>query len=266
MPRIAKADIFAALERAANHIRSAASSDGITSRADMRAKLRELHGIERLLTDVLYRFIDHRDAKAGARITETDIAAALGYARSQMVDQYDLNRNGLSASEIARMSSIGRMAVQLARQLKRAAQQEAGLHPAELAEMLDSLAEGLYFDDFASESAESLEAFFFEAQLDALTENSFSQVLDLNPVNPREVIERMMPAAGMLERFVDIQKPDRQAQATELIEALRAHLYDLSVIILGEDDPGLDPLHPVYVAGLTRKGALVGLKSQVVWT
>lgn len=266
MPRIAKADVFAALERAANHIRSAAGNDGITSRSDMRRKLRELHGIERLLTDVFYRFIDHRDAKAGARITESDISDALSYARRQMIDQYDLNRNGLSASEIARMSSTGRMAVQLARQLKRAAQQEADLHPAELAEKLGDLAQDLYFDDFASESTESLTPFFLDIRLSSLTEHSFSQALDLNPANPREVIERVLPAAGFMERFVDIQLPGHQSQAIELVEALRAHLYDLSIIILGEDDPALDPVHPVYTVGLTRKGAIVGLRSQVVWT
>jgi hypothetical protein len=266
MPRIAKADVLAALERAANHIRSAAGSDGITSRSDMRHKLRELQGIERLLTDVFYRFIDHRDAKAGARITEGDIAEAVSHARNQMIDQYDLNRNGLSASEVARMSSTGRMAVQLARQLKRAAQQEADLHPAELAEKLGDLVEGLWFDDFGSESSEALEPYFHDIRLGALTEHSFSQALDLNPADPREVIERMLPAGGFLERFVDIQIPDRQSQAIELIEVLRAHLYDLSVIILGEDDPGMDPAHPAYLVGLTRKGVIVGLKSKVVWT
>lgn len=266
MPRIAKADVVAALERAANHIRAAAGSDGITSRNDMRRKLRELHGIERVLTDIFYRFIDHRDAKAGARITEKDISQAIGYARAHMIDQYDLNRNGLSSSEVAMMSSTGRMAVQLARQLKRAAQQEAGLHPAELAEKFAELAESLYFDDFASESAEPLTPFYLETKLAVLSENTFSEALDLNPADPQQVIERIMAAAGFLERFVDIQVPERRAQAVELVEALKAYLYDLSVIVLGEDEPGADPVHPVYIVGLTRKGAVVGLTSTLVWT
>ncbi|MEM9986835.1 MAG: nuclease A inhibitor family protein, partial [Bacteroidota bacterium] len=83
---------------------------------------------------------------------------------------------------------------------------------------------------------------------------------------PRQVIERKLPAAGFFERFADVQPIESRTQALELIEALKAHLYDLSVIVLGEDDPSLDPVHPVYIVGLNRKGNLVGLKSQVVWT
>ncbi len=158
------------------------------------------------------------------------------------------------------------MAVQLARQLKRAAQQEADLHPAELADKLGELAEGLRFDDYASESSEALESFYLESQLDRLSETSFSEALSLDPVDPRQVIERKLPAAGFFERFADVQPIDSRTQALELIEALKAHLYDLSVIVLGEDDPSLDPVHPVYIVGLNRKGNLVGLRSQVVWT
>lgn len=266
MPRIAKADVIAALERAANHIRAAASADGITTRNDMRRKLRELRGIDRLLTDAFYRFIDHRDGKAGARITEEDIADALSFTRGNMISRYDLERNGLSPEEVERMAGIGRMVVQLARLLKRAAQQEADLHPAELADKLGELANGLTFDDYASESSEELEPFYLETLLSNLTESSFSQALDLDPVDPKQVIERKLPAAGWFERFIDVQVPDARPSAVELVEALKAHLYDLTVIILGEDDPSLDPVHPVYVVGLNRRGNIVGLRSQVVWT
>ena len=266
MPRIAKADLFAALERAANHIRAASSEGGYTTRPDMRRKLRELRGIDRLLTDVLYRFIDHHNGKVGAHIEEDNLAQSLTFLRKELISLYDLDRNRLSGEESTNMAQVGQMCVQLARQLKRAAQQEADLHPAELAEKLGELAEGLVFDDYASESAENLEPFFQAESLSHLTESSFSQALELDPVDPRQVIERKLPAAGWIERFVDVQHPDKRAAAVELVETMKAHLYDLVVIILGEDEPELNPAHPVYVVGLTRKGNIVGLKSQVVWT
>ena len=266
MPRIAKADVIAALERAANHIRAAASEDHFTSRSEMRRKLRDLQGIDRLLTDAFYRFVDHHDGKAGAQITESHIAHALSFVRSKMIDQYDLSRNGLSIEEIERVTKINRMAVQLARQLKRAAQQEADLHPAELADKLGELGQGLTFEDYASESSEELEPFFLEASLDQLSEDSFSEALGLDPADPRQVIERKLSAAGFFERFVDIQNTAFRPKAIELVEALKAYLYDLSVIIIGEDEQGTSPVHPVYIVGLNRRGSIVGLRSQVVWT
>lgn len=266
MPRIAKADLIAALERAANYIRAAASEDGQTTRNDMRRKLRELRGIDRLLTDVLYRFIDHRNGKAGASISEESLGDALTFLRKELITLYDLRKNRLTTEESDSMAMIGSMCVQLARQLKRAAQQEADLHPAELADKLGELALGLTFDDYASESSEGLESFFLEVELSNLTESSFSQALELDPVDPKQVIERKLPAAGLFERFIDIQKASHKASALELVETLKAHLYDLTIIILGEDDPELDPIHPVYIVGLNRKGNIVGLKSKVVWT
>ena len=70
MARIAKGDVNAALLRVAQHINKASGDDKITSRADMKAKLETLEGTEKQLADIFFRFMDHRDYKSGARITE----------------------------------------------------------------------------------------------------------------------------------------------------------------------------------------------------
>lgn len=116
MSRIPRSDVYKALEVAAQNVRSAGGADGVTSRADMAKKLKELSGSERALTDMFFRFIDKRDAAPGVRVTEADLKKALAYAKSKLVDAYDLNRNGLSASEIARMSTTGKLAVAVAKQ------------------------------------------------------------------------------------------------------------------------------------------------------
>jgi hypothetical protein len=118
MARIAKGDVNAALLRVAQHINNASGDDKITSRADMKAKLETLGGTERQLADIFFRFMDHRDYKSGARITEKDVEKALAYAKDSMVDKYDINNNGLSKSEINEMSRTGQLAVQLAKELK----------------------------------------------------------------------------------------------------------------------------------------------------
>ena len=78
MTTIATADVYAALDRAAAQLRSAGGADGIVSRKDIRAKLLELDGAERQLVDVLYRFIDGRDAARSDRNAATAETAGAG--------------------------------------------------------------------------------------------------------------------------------------------------------------------------------------------
>lgn len=139
MSRIAKTDVHAALQRAANHIMDAAGPDGVASRKDIKAKLAELKGDERELVDTFYRFVDHRDAGSGARITQKDVDRAVVYAKAKLVDKYDLNNNGLSAGEIAEMSRTGQLAAQLARDLQTVATPGRGLEAlsAELKALLE---------------------------------------------------------------------------------------------------------------------------------
>lgn len=126
MPRIAKADVNKALSLAAKTIIEAGGADGRTSRAEIKAKLAELPRQQRALTDIFFRFIDNRDFKAGAQVTAKDVTRAVTYAKEHMVAKYDLNSNGLSKDEIAKMSLTGKRAVDLAKALKGAVVDEGG--------------------------------------------------------------------------------------------------------------------------------------------
>ena len=48
--------------------------------------------------------MDHRDYKAGARITAKDVESTLEYAKKHLIDNYDLNQNGLSRTEIEKIT------------------------------------------------------------------------------------------------------------------------------------------------------------------
>lgn len=126
MPRIAKTDVNKALTHAAKLIIDAGGTDGRTSRAEMKAKLTALPKTERALADIFFRFIDARDFKAGAQVTAKDVNRAVEYAKKHMVAKYDLNSNGLSRDEIARMSLTGKRAVDLARALKASGVDDGG--------------------------------------------------------------------------------------------------------------------------------------------
>lgn len=121
MPRISKNDVNKALEHAGKRIVDAGGADKKVSRADIKKSLGTLEGTEKKLVDVFFKFIDHRDFKAGAQVTQKDVAKAIAYAKQHMVAKYDLNANGLSKPEIAKMSLTGKLAVELAKALKSAA-------------------------------------------------------------------------------------------------------------------------------------------------
>ena len=131
MPRIAKAEVNQALSLAAKLILEAGGGDGRVSRAEVKAKLKEIPAEQRALVDVFFKFIDHRDFKAGAQVTKKDVDKAVAYAKRSMIAKYDLNSNGLSKDEIAKMSLTGKNAVALAKALKGAGEVDGG-HDAKL--------------------------------------------------------------------------------------------------------------------------------------
>lgn len=123
MARIAKSDVNAALAAAAKTIIAAGGEDGRVSRNDIKMALAtdRVPRQQAALVDIFFKFIDHRDFKAGATVTAKDVKRAVEYAKTHMVNKYDLNNNGLSKTEIKEMSITGKRAVDLAKALKAAA-------------------------------------------------------------------------------------------------------------------------------------------------
>jgi len=150
MSRIAKADVNAALTKAAQNIRDAAGRDGVTSRADMKAKLATLSGTEKRLTDMFFRFLDHRDYKTNARITDADVTRGLDYAKEHLLEKYDLApQNGYSKAEIAKMSVTGQLAVKLAAEIKGVKLPDPAAPTSDLGKAINEAAKGA---DYMSES------------------------------------------------------------------------------------------------------------------
>jgi hypothetical protein len=123
MPRIAKADVNRALETAAKTLVRIGGEDGRVSRAEVKNALAtdRVARREAPLVDIFFKFIDNRDFRKGAQVTQSDIKRAVEYAKKHMVAKYDLNQNGLSKEEVKEMSLTGKRAVDLARALKESA-------------------------------------------------------------------------------------------------------------------------------------------------
>ncbi len=152
MSRISKADVNAALSIAAKAIIDAGGPDGRTSRADVKKALAGLAPKERALTDIFFKFIDNRDFRSGAQVTAKDVNRAVAYAKTHMIAKYDLNSNGLSKSEISKMSLTGRRAVDLAKALKSAAApldtKQLGTEIAKFADKATYMSEGDYNPEY----------------------------------------------------------------------------------------------------------------------
>ncbi|MDC0712587.1 nuclease [Stigmatella sp. ncwal1] len=263
MTPIATSDVHAALNRAAEQLLVAAGPDGIVSRKDIRAKLLSLEGTERELVDMLYRFIDRRDTARSARVTKADINAALAFIRTELVDRFDLDNNGLSEDEVARMSDLGKRAVALARTLKAATEPTGEA----LAQKIGELAKGLFFDGYyGTEGGVRIQPFHAAAKLSRLTPEGLRAALGLTD-RPEHEIVRFEPADPSLQGVIKAHwdMPEYE-QAEELVRFMKAHLREVHAAILGRDDPELGAEHPLYIVGIDSTGNLVGLKTGVVWT
>jgi len=115
MARIAKHRVHAALDRAVQNLKLAAGPDKRLAKADLKHAVDVIEDqTERDLTDMFGRFTGHRDAGKGKTVGFGDLDKAADYAKKKMVDDYDVNQNGLSKKEIGKMSFTGQLAVRLA--------------------------------------------------------------------------------------------------------------------------------------------------------
>ena len=141
MARIAKADVNRALETAAKTLLTIGGSDGRISRTEVKNALAtdKVPRKQAALVDVFFKFIDNRDFKTGAQVTEKDVKRAVAYAKEHMVAKYDLDHNGLSKDEVAKMSLTGKRAVDLAKALKGAAPEVHPVNAGTLAAAIEDL-------------------------------------------------------------------------------------------------------------------------------
>jgi hypothetical protein len=268
MARLAKSKVHAALEKAAQNILEAAGDDPVVSRKDIRKKLKELEWPEKQLTSIFYRFIDHRDYKPGARITQKDIEETLAYSKEKLVDAYDVNNNGLSAAEIEKMSLTARLAVQYAILKDQTTTLETTTD--NLYNSLTELGEGLYFPAWANEADAYLSIFRKDADLQELTQENFSAALGLDSSNPVEAIQFWHQGRQNYEWIFENYENYDQLADMESFKTLNnfmtQYLTHITHIVVGIDGYSPTSEYPVYFVGLTPEGDILGFQTSTVWT
>ncbi len=120
MPRIAHVVPMKAYDHVAAELKKA-GGDGVISRADAKKLVAQLKadgkGTEAMAARNIFKMIDARDAKPGARVTGYDLDRDRSFVQAKMLENRDINKNGYARAEIAKMSPTGQALVELGRVL-----------------------------------------------------------------------------------------------------------------------------------------------------
>lgn len=256
-------------------VRQAAKADLITGRGDINGFVKQLlaegRGTEALAVQTFFGFLDHRDARPGARITDADITQAIDYGRETLLAKKDRNHNGYSKEEVDEFSTSAKAFLLIGKMI------EAGIIPSALpiegAALRRTLAEavsGQQFDQMGSEGGQALRAVHRDGQFTGVNLKSFRKAFDM-PERPLQVFEGFK--ADDLRQFIEVNAmkyerggarldptaADRAFATTAILRSLK----DLKVIVTGEGDQGL---LATYIVGLAPDKSMVGIQTGVVWT
>ena len=115
MSRISKQSVHEAVDHMRSLLNKAAGPDKIVSEADAKKVIKTLDGVEKDATKAFHKFAATRATSAeGSRLSTSELDRAAEYVKKELIDDYDQNGNGLSKSEVGKMSKTGMLAVRLA--------------------------------------------------------------------------------------------------------------------------------------------------------
>ncbi len=117
MSRISHKTPLAAFDHVAKILKDANGGDKVISRADAKALVDQLQkdgkGTEALAARNIFKLVDARDTKPGARVTAYDLDNVRDFVKDKMLENRDINKNGYARAEIEKMSPTGRALVEL---------------------------------------------------------------------------------------------------------------------------------------------------------
>jgi len=253
--RVGKSSVHDAMAKVAQTLIEAGGEDGKITSAEVAQQLESLEGTERDLADIFFKYVEHR---SGGSVTSCDINSALDFAKDNLIDKYDLNNNGLSKSEVSQMSRTGRLAVQLAQELKEVGPSTPTQSAEALANTFEAKADGLLY---MSEGDEPYDAFHMSAPNGSDTNwdvETFRQSMGIAP-------DMEISSDSFDEFFAEpsVYEDSEYAQYEDVANSMRENLTDLQVLRVGGDD--VVEGH-IYIVGKNQDGDLAGLKTSRIWT
>jgi len=268
MAQINLTDLSNTLEHTRTTLLSAMNGDGIVSRADLKRLFEATEDpTKQRFLEFFYDFLIKVENRPRMRVTEEVIDKGIAFIQTQIIPYFEIKEQ-LSLSTRQQIAQLHEAALPIAMELIRTTVQDVRLTPQEVYDQIAPLTAGLLFDDYGSEAAIAIEPFFLEHPAQPLSPISFTHALGVDPGTPKGKVERFESADRVLLTFVEQHvRSGLSHRAQSLVELMQAHLNDLKIIILGEDNhPDLESNHPVYVVGMGQNGNLAGFESVVIWT
>ncbi len=268
MASVKFSDLLNTLDATRTTLLAAANGDGIVSRADLKNLLRQTEDpLKKRFLEFFFGFLVKLEDRPRMRVTEAIIDKGIAFIQEQIIPHFEIKEN-FTQSTNQQIAETHAAAFPMAMELIRFTANQSTLSPKAVSDQIAEFSEGLLFDDYGSEAAIGIEAFFLEHPDGTLTPASFVQALGVDPNTPKGTVSRFDPADGVLLTFVDQHFHSGKAdQAKKLVDLMQSHLEDLTIIVMGEDNhPDLESNHPVYVVGVGPNGDLAGFQSVVIWT
>ena len=125
---------------------------------------------------------------------------------------------------------------------------------------------GFFFDGLlGSEGGERVSAVMAPAMAMS-SGDALARAFGHDPTTDKGAVERFhAPKAALIKEFLEQQTAP--AADVAKVGALLRGLDDLRVLVIGKDGaPNVDANHPTYLIGTAKDGAVVGIKTGVIWT
>lgn len=268
MARISHNTPLKAFDHVAGLMKEQASRDGVLSRADAKNLVKDLRaqgrGTEALAAENIFKMLDKRDsAFEGARVTARDLNGVRSFVKDKMLENRDLNGDGYSRAEIARMSETGKALVEIGKMLEAGIIGAGGTDARSVARNLEKVAKNITFEGFAgNEGGDHYKAVSFDLPKSvALTGSAVSKGLHLDPsiklskASDYDVWE-------MIDYHLEDATGDFKKGYTELKKALK-ELSDVKMFV----DTNEDHVEgKVFIVGRLKDGSVAGLETSRIWT
>ena len=124
----------------------------------------------------------------------------------------------------------------------------------------------LLSSQLSSVSEEKFEVVQLEGIFTHLNPTIFYQAFGLDRHNPEQVIHTRLEVNSFWSKVSAWhQKCGHGHSECEEVGHVLNRLKDVMGVVLGEDSFATNPMHPVYVIGITEDQKLIGLRSEVCW-
>lgn len=245
---------------------SSTKGDGMLSREDIKNLLEATKNpLKKQFFESFYEFLFKLDYKPRKRITEALIDRGIHFIQEEVIPYLELNIH-LGPKDQESISSLHESAFPLTKALFKLTSREVLFSPEEVYEGIEELARGeLFFDEFGTEEAQPIEAFFEAYSGPSISPLAFVEALGLEPYIPENEVTYFDSADFVLKDFVDKHtQAGLSNRARAVVELMKENLRDFRVIIFGSRGyPTPRTNYPIYVVGMGVDGNLAGFSSSI---